>query len=47
MVEIIFLNVVEFYLRFPMDVTLFQNVLLSVSFSICGTKQNHRGKSSE
>jgi hypothetical protein len=42
--EVIFLNAVEFCLRFPLDVkTLFQNVIPSVSFSIWETKQNHRG----
>jgi hypothetical protein len=42
-VEVIFLNAVEYRLRFPLDVkTLFQNVVLLVSFPIWETKRNHR-----
>jgi hypothetical protein len=47
-VEVIFLNAVEYRLLFPLDVkTLFQNIILSVSFSIWETERNHGAKSSE
>jgi hypothetical protein len=44
-VEVIFLTAVECRLRFPLKVTLFQNIVPSVSFSIWETKRNHRGLS--
>jgi hypothetical protein len=44
--DVIFLDAVEYRLRFPFDVIEFQNVVASVSFSIWETKQNHRGLSS-
>jgi hypothetical protein len=44
-VEVIFLNAVEYCLRFPFDVTQFQNAVPSVSFSILETRRNHRGLS--
>jgi hypothetical protein len=43
-VEVIFLNAVEYRLRFPCQ-TLFQNVVPSVSFLTWDTKQNDRGPS--
>jgi hypothetical protein len=44
-VEVMFLNAVKYHLWFPLEVTLFQNVVHSVSFSIWETKRNHRGLS--
>jgi hypothetical protein len=41
-VQVIFLNAVEYRLRFPLDVRQFQNVVPPVSLSICETKRNHR-----
>jgi hypothetical protein len=42
-VEVIFLNAVEYRLRFPVDVRHFQNVVPSVSFSVWETKRKRRG----
>lgn len=42
-VEAIFLNVVVYHLRSPLDVRHFQNIVHSVSFSILETNKNQKG----